>query len=328
MRDLRTSFAVATVLALTFAPGTSAQTRPAASPEIPPPVDSAPLAAIADEVAAGRPAPQDFALTWTRCDAMKAQGSKQLMAFTVTYDPAQVAGRPLTLYWRVVANSGAAPAATVLQGSSAVPAASPATSPARVTRGFIVPAGQYQLIVVAREAAPAGGPAKAAALTQAVTVPDFWNGDLTTSSVILSDRLDPVPTPATRPTALERPYVMGGLELVPAWDAAFTRKSEISPFFLVYNAKLDAANKPDVLIEYRFFGQGPSGEVHANTAEAQTLNARTLPPQFDPATYQLQGGQSFPLTSFTPGRYRLEITITDRVAKTSIVRDIPFSITP
>jgi hypothetical protein len=249
------------------------------------------------------------------------------MAFTVTLDAAPVAGRPLTLFYRVTPRAAAA-GTPVYQSASAVPVAATGASTLRVTRGFLAAAGEYDVVVVVREAVSGPGAAapKAAALSQSVTVPDFWNGELATSSIILTERVNQTPAPAARQLPLEHPYAMGALELVPAWQAAFGRTAELSPFFLIYNAALDTARKPDILIEYRFFS-GRDGVTLFNVGQPQQLNARSLPPQFDATTYQLQGGQAFPLASFPAGRYRLDIKITDRIANRAIARDIPFSIT-
>ena len=43
------------------------------------------------------------------------------------------------------------------------------------------------------------------------------------------------------------------MEIVPAPDTKFTKKSELSTFMLIYNPKTDAANKPDVSVEYNFY---------------------------------------------------------------------------
>ncbi len=56
---------------------------------------------IVDDVAAGQPAPNDFAITWVHEDYMKAQGNKQYTPFTVTIDPKGASGT-VAFYWRVV----------------------------------------------------------------------------------------------------------------------------------------------------------------------------------------------------------------------------------
>jgi len=51
--------------------------------------------------------------------------------------------------------------------------------------------------------------AKATVLKQSVTVPDYWNGQLTTSSVILADSVEPRTSAASPQEAVEKPYLIG-----------------------------------------------------------------------------------------------------------------------
>ena len=55
---------------------------------------------------------------------------------------------------------------------------------------------------------------------------------------------------------------MGAMEIVPALTTKFTKQAELSTFMLIYNAKVDTANKPDVTVEYNFYvKQAGAGEV-------------------------------------------------------------------
>ena len=86
-------------------------------------------------------------------------------------------------------------------------------------------------------------------------MPDFWNDELNTSSVIVAQRIDPLPAPLTPQQQAERPYALGAMEIVPALDTKFTKKAELSTFMLIYNPKIDRANKPDVSVEYNFYAE-------------------------------------------------------------------------
>jgi len=317
-----------------------------------------------DAVAAGQPAPNDLSLAWVREDVLKAQGNKQYVPFTVTLDPSKVPGGNVALYWRVVAKGAApaeaAPAAAkkddkkdkdkdkkksdyAYEDISFVPVSGPA--PARISRSFTVAAGDYDVFIVAKEPSPEKAPKNAppqkmSVLKQTVNVPDYWNGELNTSTVIIAQRIDPLPAPLTPQQQADRPYAMGQMEIVPAPDTKFTKKSELSTFMLIYNPKVDANNKPDVVVEYNFCqaaaGTEPkagepckSGEKFFNKTNPQNLNAQTLPPQFDLAAgHQLQSGQAVPLASFPEGQYRLEIKVTDKIANKTLVREVPFSVNP
>jgi len=211
----------------------------------------------------------------------------------------------------------------------------------------MVAAGEYDVFMVAKEPtpekAPKGAPPpKMSVVKQTITVPDFWNSELNTSSLIVAQRIDPLPAPLTPDQLRERPYgALGQMEIVPVYgDLKFEKKSELSTFMLVYNPKTDSANKPDISIDYVFCqtaaGSEPkagepckAGEKFFNKTNAQNFNAQTLPPQFDLAAgYQIQTGQAVPLATFPEGQYRLEIKITDKIANKSLIRDVNFTVSP
>jgi len=257
----------------------------------------------------------------------------------------------VAFYWRVV-NKNAAPAATdakkdekkddknnkksdfAYEDIAFVPVAA-GQAPMRISRSFTVPAGSYDVFLIAKEPTPDKAPknapaAKASVVKHTIDVPDFWNGELATSSVIVAQRIDPLPAPLTPQQQADRPYALGGMEIVPAFETKFTKKSELSTFMLIYNPMVDSANKPDVSVEYNFYQKAAGQpEKFFNKTNPQSLNAQTLPPQFDLAAgHQLQSGQAVPLASFPEGDYRLEIKVTDKLANKTLTREIIFTISP
>jgi len=308
---------------------------------------------IVDGVAAGQPAANDLSLAWVREDVLKAQGNKQYVPFTVQIDPSKLGTPNVAFYWRVVSKSAAAPEPAAAakkddkkdkdpgkKGDYAyeditfVPVTQGQT-PLRISRSFTVPAGDYEIFLVAKEPAPEkppknAPPPKMSLLKQSVTVPDFWNNELSTSSVIVAQRIDPLPAPLTPQQQADRPYALGMMEIVPSFDTKFAKKAELSTFMLIYNPKVDAANKPDVTVEYNFY-QKPAGapEKFFNKTNPQALNAQTLPPNFDLAAgHQMQSGQAVPLASFPEGDYRLEIKVTDKIANKTLTRELNFTVSP
>ncbi len=94
-------------------------------------------------------------------------------------------------------------------------------------------------------------------LTQPLTVPDFWNGELTTSSVMLADRLTrPERADYARTSWSSGPYVIGQNEITPAADDRFRRGEELVVVFLVYNPTVTPEKHFDIQVEYHFFQQG------------------------------------------------------------------------
>jgi hypothetical protein len=308
-----------------------------------------------DDLTAGQPAANDLSMTWLREDVLKAQGNKEYVPFTVQIDPSKVGGGTVAFYWRVVSKNGAAaPAAAdpkkddkkdkdkdkgkkseyAYEDISFVPVTAGQTS-MKISRSFTVPAGDYDVFLIAKEPTPDKAPknappSKISALKQTVNVPDFWNNELATSSVIVAQRIDPLAAPLTPQQQADRPYALGMMEILPTFETKFTKKSELSTFMLIYNPKVDSANKPDVSVEYNFYQKlAGQPEKFFNKTNPQNLNAQTLPPNFDfAAGHQLQSGQAVPLASFPEGDYRLEIKITDKLANKSLTREINFTVVP
>jgi hypothetical protein len=312
---------------------------------------------IVDGVTAGQPAPNDLGLSWVHEDFLKATGNKEYIPFTVTYDASKVTGPSVSFYWRVVAKdapgtaAAAVPAPTkkddkdkdkkddkkapiryAYEDLNTVSVTTGQPGPAHVSRAFTVGGGSYDVYVLVKEATSQqknAPPPKTSLIKQTVTVPDFWSADLSTSSVIIAQRIEPLNAPLSPNEQVERPYALGMMEIVPAFDLKFSKKSELSTFMLIYNPKTDAMNKPDVTVEYNFYTK-PSGaaEKFFNKTNPQSLNASTLPPAFDMTLgHQLQTGQAVPLASFPDGDYRLEIKVTDKLANKSLTRDVNFTVT-
>jgi hypothetical protein len=303
---------------------------------------------LADGAAAGQPMTNDFGLVWGHEDYLKATGNKEYVPFTLTFDPSKVTGgSAVALYWRVVAKDAGTTATLTLpakKDDKDKKAAPPpprfayedinfmTPSMGRLSRAFTVTAGTYDVYVILREQASTqkNAPApKVSMIKQTLTVPDFWSPELTTSSVIVATRIEPLNAPLSPNEQVERPYALGMMEIVPALDSKFTTKGELSIFMLIYNPKTDPMNKPDVTVEYNFY-QKPAGaaEKFFNKTSPQVLNGTTLPAAFDMALgHQLQTGQAVPLGSFPAGDYRLEIKVTDKLSTKSITRDVNFTVT-
>jgi hypothetical protein len=307
---------------------------------------------LADEAAAGKPMANDLALTWVHDDLLKVQQEGQaFVPFIVTIDPSKVPAGPLTVYWRVVSKNPPAPApAPDPKDKNAKPAppsyayeslttttVTPGPQPLRIARSFTTAAGSYDVYVVVKEGSPTAAPdnrkndknaaaPKVAVIKQPVTVPDLWNGELSTSSVIIAEKLEPLPAPLSAQEKVSRPYALGTIEIVPYTRSKFLKKEELDAFILIYNAKADAAGKPDVKVEFNFHSKLPAGEKFFNSTLPTNLNGQTLSPQ-DLAAGQLQAGQAVPLQTFPEGDYRLEIKVTDNVAKKTITREVNFTVT-
>lgn len=292
------------------------------------------LVKLVDGVMAGEAAPTDVQLAITPF-FLKSQEARTFVPFVLT-----ATGAPTTdaaMYVRVVD-----PAATVETAKDKkkveypwddihfVPAAQMAAN-LRLNRVFMAVPGTYDVYIALKERLPEKAPktqvAKVGVLKTQIVVPDFANGELQTSSVLVTDKVNQLSAPLNPDEQRERPFVFGPQELVPAADSSFKKNEELSIFYQVYNPGLDSAGKPDLVMEYNFHRTENGEEKFFNKTNPTNINASNLPPNFDPAKFPIPGGITVPLTSFGEGDYRLEIKITDKASGKTLTRDVKFTVT-
>jgi hypothetical protein len=173
----------------------------------------------------------------------------------------------------------------------------------------------------------AAAPGKVGVLRHELTVPDFGQGDLVTSSVIVARSVEQVSAPPTDQES--NPYVFGPMRIVPSPDGKFAKGAELSVIFWIYGAQAAASGKPDVEIAYNFYQKMGDSEKYFNKTAPQQLNAQTLPPEFSVAAgHQLPGSLVVPLASFPAADYRLEIKVTDKASGKSVTQSVNFTVLP
>ena len=289
---------------------------------------------LVDGVMAGQPAPTDITMTLEPF-FMKSQEQRTFVPFVLTVNNAPKTDA--AMYVRVV-NPAATPDPKAKKVEYPwddihfIPAAAVAGGDSvKLNRVFMATAGTYDVYVAWKERLPEKAPRntvpKMGVLKTSVTVPDYYNGELATSTVLVADKVNMLSAPIGGDEARERPFVFGMQELLPAPDMEFKKAEELSIFFQVYNSGLDPAGKPNLTLEYEFHKTEGTGEKFFNKTNPQTVNAANLPPQFDPAKFPVPGGITVPLASFSEGQYRLNIKITDKANNNKILsQDIKFTV--
>jgi hypothetical protein len=290
------------------------------------------LVKLVDGVMAGQPAPADIQMKVSPY-FLKSQEQRTFVPFSlaVTGAPASDAA----LYVRVV-NPSAQPDPKTKKleypwdDIHFVPAAQLAGTNVRLNRVFMAAPGTYDLYIALKERLPEKAPktqvAKVGVLKTQVTVPDFWSGDLITSSILVTDNVNILTAAPSPDEARERPFVFGAQELVPAQDEVFLKTEKLATFFQVYNSSLDSAGKPNLVMEYNFHRKEAGVEKFFNKTAPQNVNAAMLPPTFDPAKFPVPGGIEVPLATFPEGDYRLEIKVIDKNSGKTITRDVNFTV--
>jgi hypothetical protein len=205
-----------------------------------------------------------------------------------------------------------------------------AGQPVRILRGFGVPAGTYDVYLVVRERnAPAGATPKTSVLKQPVDVPDY-SSEFSTSSVILAERVEQLPSAVTPDTQAERPYAFGQTELVTSPEKKFSKSQELIVLLQIYNPTITPEKKFNVEATYTFYTIGADGEKRFNSTQPQPFTNDTMGPGFDPsaADRSIQAGQGIPLQRFPEGKYRLEVKITDKLSSKVLTQNVNFSVAP
>jgi hypothetical protein len=290
------------------------------------------LVKLVDGVMAGQPAPGDIQLTLSPF-FLKSQEQRTFVPFVLNATGAPATDA--TLYVRVV-NPSAQPDPKTKKieypwdDIHFLTAAQVGAAQGRYHRVFMAAPGAYDVYIAMKERLPEkaakGAVPKMGVLKTQVTVPDFWSGELMTSSVIVADKVNVLTVAPSPEEARERPFVFGAQELLPANDLVFGKGEQLATFFQVYNASLNQAGKPDLLLEYNFHRKEGGAEKFFNKTAPQAVNEKMLPPTFDPAKFPVPGGIEVPLASFPEGEYRLEIKVTDNVSKKVVTRDVNFTV--
>jgi hypothetical protein len=312
---------------------------------------------LADTAMAGQPTPNDFQIQFQN-DFLRAQGGRVWVPMTLTIDPQKLPTSAVTMYVRVAPRGMTAPplpppadknekkkdkkndkpAATPPPASNypyediALLEAKPGgpAQPIRIVRGLGVMPGSYDLYVVLHERTPApGAGAKASVLKQPLDVPNYSNGEFATSSVIIADNVEQLPTALPQDQQSEHPYTFGQTEIVVSPDHKFRKSQELYVLLQIYNPSLSADKKFNLEATYTFYRQDQAGERRFNSTEPQLLTPESMGGQYDPTgAAAIQAGQAIALQTFPEGNYRLEIKITDKLNAKALTQNVNFTVAP
>ena len=163
-------------------------------------------------------------------------------------------------------------------------------------------------------------------LRERVTIPNLWNDDLQTSSILLTQDVQPLQQAPTPEELAEFPYMVGPTRVIPRLSADFGKQDLLGFVFVIYNTGHDGG-MPDITVDYDFYTRNAGGEDFFNRTAPQALGPQTLPPGFDVRQgMQLVTGQNIPLGGFPAGSYRLEIKVTDNEEDEELTQDLFFSV--
>ncbi len=263
-----------------------------------------------------------------RPDFVKGTDGNVYVPFTLMVDPAKVDSPMLSMYLSVAVPGEDEP---VFEDVYFANVTAGGDGPIELSRAFTAPGGPYDVYVAMQnsmgEESDEDERGPIMLLRQRVDVPDFWDGRLQVSSIIMAEAVEQLSAPLPPDQQMLNPYTLGALRIVPKFDPDFGKQAELFPILFVYNPGLVDGSKPDVTVEFSFHTRSAAGEQYFNRTNPQEFNRQTLPDAFDVTLgHQIIAGQTVPLSLFPAGDYRLEIKVTDNTNSAEIIENVMFTV--
>jgi hypothetical protein len=172
-------------------------------------------------------------------------------------------------------------------------------------------AGLYQVRTVARDQKSG----KVGSASQWIEIPDLKSNRLTLSSLLLGAQVVEVKPKAdpTKPEAAAAPQVLFSV------DRRFKKSSQLGFWVFIYNATRGAngGTAPDLTAQIEVVG---NGKTVVKTDPRKLATATMDDPQ------RIPYGGHFPLSTLPAGRYVMNVTITDQIARSSASQRLSFQV--
>jgi GWxTD domain-containing protein len=147
-----------------------------------------------------------------------------------------------------------------------------------------------------------------------LAVPRFEDEKLSTSSLIIADQIQRV---SAKDIGLGQ-FVLGDVKVRPKMDSAFLPSETMGVFLQVYNLKVDEkTHKADVSVQFRVLK-----DKETEPLKKFDLTSDQIPEHGEEMTLQ----NVVTLGSFGPGKYKLEVAVTDNLAKQTITPASEFTV--
>jgi GWxTD domain-containing protein len=151
-----------------------------------------------------------------------------------------------------------------------------------------------------------------------LAVPRFEDDQLSSSSLILADQIQRV---SMKDIGLGQ-FVLGDVKVRPRIDKTFVPSDAMGVFLQVYNLKVDdKTHKADASVQYRVTKMGEGAPGNAPMLKFD-IPSDKLPEHGEELTLE----NMITLGSLTPGKYKLEVAITDNLTKQTITPTEEFTV--
>jgi GWxTD domain-containing protein len=158
-----------------------------------------------------------------------------------------------------------------------------------------LPAGRYKLLLLLKDV----NSGKMGSQESGFWIPPSSEGALNTSSLICADVIQPAPE-----NSRGQQFILGPVKVIPNLKATYPRKYRLGLYLEVYDLDVDAATgKPNVEVSYLL--EAPDGTRISVGPESES--------RF-PEGHTLALSKGIPLSSLSPGKYRVAVQITDLIS--------------
>ncbi len=172
-----------------------------------------------------------------------------------------------------------------------------------------LPPGNYVVDLVLRDV----NSGRTGVVHHGIEVPRYAEGQLSTSSLILADKIEPL-----HGRLAAGPFVLGNLKVRPSVNSRFKQGRPVGVYMEVYNPGIDQTTlRPAVDIEYIISRDGQ--EVMRVKEDGQSGLSRFT-------TQEITLARLLPVDTLDPGTYTLEVRITDHVKQTTVAPKTQFTI--
>ncbi len=168
--------------------------------------------------------------------------------------------------------------------------------------------GLYKLTVVVKDDTSD----RMGSLDLGIHVPQYNDQKLASSSLILADLIQPIPTTQVG----TGPFVIGSTKVRPSVDEKFNRDQTLGIYMQVYNMGVDPkTHHPSMSVQYDISKDGKT-----------ILSQNEDPTKWSHPVQQITLEKEMPLKLLAPGKYHVEIKITDNVKKQTVTPSASFTV--
>lgn len=168
--------------------------------------------------------------------------------------------------------------------------------------------GRYKLSVVVKDDLSG----HMGSIELGIQVPRYAENQLANSSLILADLIQPLPTAQVG----SGPFVIGGTKVRPSVNQQFTRDQNLGIYMQVYNLAVDPqTHRPSADIQYEIIKDGKP-----------LLNQTEQAAKLANAAQQVTLQKTMPLKALQPGKYTVQIKVTDNIKKQSVSPSASFEL--